>query len=359
MATELVPMAAREAVTEYIPSVSITPEQARDNFQRLQAVVKEIMVENVDYGVIPGTPKPSLLKPGAEHLMQFFGFGHKVLRIAATEEWEKGFFYYAYRVSVFKARPMPDGSVYEQLISECEGSANSKEKRYRNQDVFTIVNTLQKMAIKRAMVGATLQATGTSGMFTQDVEDMDLQSEEPRPANGAAAAKPAGPGAVTVTFGKHKGKSLAQVQAEEPTYIKWLAEKSTSPAIQKAAQALLAAPSQPQAPAQASAPAPAPAPAQSPAQPAQAMPQGPSAKQLARLMAIAHEGNVPKEVIQARLQRLYGIDSLKVLTREQYDEVCEWLENGGFDEDEAEDVPPEAYESEQQATFGDVAGPQW
>jgi len=115
-----------------------------------------------------------------------------VQRIEAREDWENGFFYYSYRVTVFKARPMPDGSVYEQIIAECEGSANSKERRYRNQDVYTIVNTLQKMAIKRALVGATLQATGTSGMFTQDVEDMDLgesvqrQEDKPQGTSGKA-----------------------------------------------------------------------------------------------------------------------------------------------------------------------------
>lgn len=140
-----------------------------------------------------------------------------------------------------------------------------------------------------------------------------------------------------VNFGKHKGKALSQVYAEDASYVAWLAANATTPALKAAAQALTASAQQ----------APQAAPAQ----------QGPSQQQIARLMAIAHEGNVPKEVIQARLIRLYGIDSLKVLTREQYDEVCEWLENGGLDD---EDIPPEAYDDEHQETFGDVTGPmQW
>ena len=61
---------------------------------------------------------------------------------------------------------MPDGTVYEQVISECEGSANSKEKRYRNQDVYTIVNTLQKMAIKRAMVGQRYKPQDKRHVYT-------------------------------------------------------------------------------------------------------------------------------------------------------------------------------------------------
>jgi len=206
-------------VTEYIPAVAVTIEQARDNFKKLHQVTRELMQKGMDYDTIPGTPKPTLLKPGAEHLLQFFGLGHKVQRVEAREDWENGFFHYCYRVTVFKARPMPDGSVYEQVIAECEGSANSKEARYRyrwvkaneipkhidpktlvyretkngqkqyrieNDDPFTLVNTLQKMAIKRALVGATLQATGTSGIFTQDLEDYE---DIPQPAQVRNASK--------------------------------------------------------------------------------------------------------------------------------------------------------------------------
>lgn len=156
------------AAIEYIPSVAVTLEQAKENFQRLQQVVAELMQKDVDYGVIPGTPKPTLYKAGSEKLLQFYGLGHKAICVDKIEDWEKGFFFYRYRVEVFKTRT--DGLVIE--VASCEGSANSKEKRYRNQDVYSIVNTLQKMAIKRALVGATLQGTGTSGIFTQDIEDI-------------------------------------------------------------------------------------------------------------------------------------------------------------------------------------------
>ena len=37
---------------------------------RLQRVHLEVMKENVDYGKIPGTDKPALLKPGAELLLK-------------------------------------------------------------------------------------------------------------------------------------------------------------------------------------------------------------------------------------------------------------------------------------------------
>lgn len=163
-------------VIEYVPSVAQSVDLASQNLKQMYALAKKVMRHGIDYDTIPGTPKPSLLKPGAERLLQFFGLGHEVECVNKVEDWEKGFFFYHYRVKI--THPNHPGLV----VAECEGSANSKEKKYRSQDPYTIVNTLQKMAIKRALVGATLQATGASGLFTQDVEDMDLQQPAAQPA---------------------------------------------------------------------------------------------------------------------------------------------------------------------------------
>lgn len=163
-------------VIEYVPSIAQTVDLAAQNLKQMYALAKKVMRHGIDYDTIPGTPKPSLLKPGAERLLQFFGLGHRVECVNKVEDWEKGFFFYNYKVTVIKTYPE-----YEIIVSQCEGSANSKEKKYRNQDPYTIVNTLQKMAIKRALVGATLQATGASGLFTQDVEDMELHQPTPQP----------------------------------------------------------------------------------------------------------------------------------------------------------------------------------
>src|ERR1019366_6667026 len=45
--------------------------------------------------------------------------------------------------------------------------------RIPNPDGADVVNTIQKMAQKRALVAATLLATSASEFFTQDVEDTD------------------------------------------------------------------------------------------------------------------------------------------------------------------------------------------
>lgn len=170
------PAEYQEQRIEYVPKVEVTLEQAVDNLKKLDQIRQRIMRQGVDYDVIPGTPKPTLLKPGAERLLQFFGLGHKIQLVDKKEDWDNGFFYYQYKVTIVKQYPG-----YEIIVAECEGSANSKERRYRNQDVFSIVNTLQKMAIKRALVGATLQATGTSGMFTQDLDDTDIAPDVAKP----------------------------------------------------------------------------------------------------------------------------------------------------------------------------------
>jgi len=154
-------------VIEYVPSVAVTLEQMASNLQKLDQILRKVMKKGIDYDVIPGTPKPTLLKPGAERLLQAFGLGHRMECVDQKEDWENGFFYYRFKCTIVKTYPD-----YEIVVAECEGSANSKESRYKNHDVYSLVNTLQKMAQKRALVGAALQATGTSGRFTQDVEDM-------------------------------------------------------------------------------------------------------------------------------------------------------------------------------------------
>ena len=41
--------------------------------QLIQRVMRDVMKDGEHYGVIPGTNKPSLLKPGAEKLCTIFG----------------------------------------------------------------------------------------------------------------------------------------------------------------------------------------------------------------------------------------------------------------------------------------------
>ena len=225
---------------------NLTALKMRHNL--LVGAMKDVLAEGVDYGKIPGTgDKPTLLKAGAENLSFLFGLRPTFELIDSIEDWDRGLFYYRYRCTLH------DGA--GRLVANSEGSCNSRETKYRyrnedrkcprcgkatiikgreqygggwlcyakkggcgakfpdgdpviegqatgkveNTEPFELVNTLQKMAQKRALVAAVLVGTGASQFFTQDVEDMTIitvdavpvtPKSEPEPKR-AAKPKPA------------------------------------------------------------------------------------------------------------------------------------------------------------------------
>src|SRR5579864_8027152 len=85
----------------FLPVLSVT-----EAVQRRSAIVdfvREVMKPDVDFGVIPGTQKPTLLKPGAEKLCTLFGLTTRFQLIQCVEDWTgeqhggEPFFYYYYR----------------------------------------------------------------------------------------------------------------------------------------------------------------------------------------------------------------------------------------------------------------------
>lgn len=152
-----------------------------------------------DYGVIPGTKKKTLLKPGAEKLLKLFGLGARVRLADKTIDKEANFAIFIYRAEVYHLRS-------NVIIAECEGSANSQEVKYKERTVwrkkklpngkevsestkeetpiFDVLNTLMKMSQKRAMIGATITATAASDYFTQDMEpDEDPAATQAKEVN--------------------------------------------------------------------------------------------------------------------------------------------------------------------------------
>ncbi len=207
------------ALVNYVPEIRRTPEQVKVAIESVEKLVREHMREGIDFGKIPGTPKPTLYKAGAERLARFFGLGAVIEQVRCTEDWEDGFGLYVYRVGIGPITP--DGVV---PIAWCEGCANSKEKKYARVPLPDAVNTLMKMAQKRAYVGAVLLATNTSDFFTQDLEDMPAEAIQGR-ASAPVAVDPAtadGPGAMKITFGKHSGDTLAEIAESDPQYLHWL-----------------------------------------------------------------------------------------------------------------------------------------
>lgn len=183
-----------DSMLSFVMSVN----EARRRVQELQQFVQDVMVATQDYGTIPGTPKPTLLKPGAEKLCEIYGLAPTIDITNRTEDWEKGFFHYEVCCRLISKRT-------GIIVAEGVGSANSREKRYKNQDAYTLVNTILKMAKKRALVDAALSATRSSGLFTQDIEDSDLDTENgERQANHRQSSRQGSPANADATEAQRK-----------------------------------------------------------------------------------------------------------------------------------------------------------
>ena len=153
-----------------IDSVSIEQiQKAMNKILQFQKAIQSTMVQNRDYGVIPGTSKPTLLKPGAEKLISLMGFRSEFEIVDSTRDFVEGFFQYQVKSKLYRG---------DILITEGLGACNTKEKKYIKQDPFTYDNTVLKMAKKRALIDAALLVGSLSDIFTQDIEDMDLQGEQ-------------------------------------------------------------------------------------------------------------------------------------------------------------------------------------
>lgn len=145
-----------------------------ERINKFQAIIKETLNKSRDYGIIPNTgKKPSLLKPGAEKICMLLGLRSEFDIIDKTRDFNKGFFQYQVKCKLYKG---------EILITEGMGACNTKEKKYVKSDGFSVDNTVLKMAKKRALVDAALMVGSLSDLFTQDVEDMDLNGNKPEGA---------------------------------------------------------------------------------------------------------------------------------------------------------------------------------
>jgi hypothetical protein len=187
--------------------------------RKVQELMKDCMTEGQHFGKIPGTDKPTLLKPGAEKLNFTF-------RLVATyPDIERLDLPNEHREYQILCRLLHQGT--GQLIAEGVGSCSTMESKYRyrwankkcpkcgaeaiikgkaeygggwicygkkggcgakykddageivsqpagkieNPDIADIYNTVFKMAKKRALVDATIAACAASDLFTQDMED--------------------------------------------------------------------------------------------------------------------------------------------------------------------------------------------
>ena len=188
----------------------------------VQQIMRNIMQENEHYGIIPGTKKPSLFKPGAEKLGLVFRLrpeyqidrsdlpnGHREYEVVCTlihiptgqsvgqgvgnATTMEGKYRFRGGEKEGTGRPVPkeywnlrnDGKLDEakNLIGgngfapgKIDGkwevcSIGEKQEHDNPADYY---NTVMKMAKKRAHVDAILTATAASDIFSQDLDDEDL-----------------------------------------------------------------------------------------------------------------------------------------------------------------------------------------
>ncbi len=222
-----------------------------------QAVIQKNLKDGHDFGVIAGAgSKPTLLKPGGEKICMMFGLNPEYDFLERTENYKDGFFAYNIKCTLYR-----NG----QPVSQGVGNCNSMEKKYRyinsdnvpdgvdpsavekitdkygrtkykipNPHVADLVNTILKMAKKRAFIDAVLQVASLSDVFTQDLEDMkDFVSSEQNAAIENMSLDEARN--IKVTFGKYKGKTLGELQVEDHKYLLWIHDNSKDQVIKAAA----------------------------------------------------------------------------------------------------------------------------
>lgn len=221
MSQELQPVP--QGSTSIVSQDELSIDQLVGMVAKVQEAMKRVMKDGEDYGVIPGTKgKPTLLKPGAEKLAMMFRLApefsveeeregdHRTYRTTcrmvhigtgrlfslavgscSTRESK-----YAWRkgdrtcpkcgaAAIRKSKEDNGGFYCWTKIDGCGAKFHANDPaiasqplgRVENPDLPDCWNTVLKMSNKRALVAATLLATGASCIFSHDIEDFPSQYE--------------------------------------------------------------------------------------------------------------------------------------------------------------------------------------
>lgn len=206
-------------------------EALRKGQDRISRVKRELMQVGAHYGVIPGTKKPTLLKPGAEVLCSIYG-----LRPDFVPTVQYGDGATSPTITVLMRCELHLGDTSGPVVAVGYGAANSWERKHRyraserscpacglvgtirrssfekdgdkgwychrkvggcganfhstdpaiteqhagqvdNPDPYDLLNTLVKMSKKRAHIDAALTGTASSDLFTQDLDELAGKGE--------------------------------------------------------------------------------------------------------------------------------------------------------------------------------------
>ncbi len=151
-------------------SRGLTVEEAKQFDDDMNRFIDTVLISSVDYGVIPHCNKPTLLKSGAEKIMNYLGLIARTEVVNRVEDHNTAFFSYECKVYLIDYNGVVKG--------EGVGICNSREGRYAKQNGYAVQNTVLKMAKKRALVDSVLNVGNLSARFTQDIEDMNIEPEQ-------------------------------------------------------------------------------------------------------------------------------------------------------------------------------------
>jgi predicted RNA-binding Zn-ribbon protein involved in translation (DUF1610 family) len=208
---------------DLIPRMISDVKATKLRLQELKLFIAEIMEDGLDYGKVPGIPRPFLWLPGAEKLLEVYGYAPVTTCTRMVEDWEKGFFFYEFRCDAVSKRT-------GKVVANAHGCCSSLESKYRyrdaqrvcpecgeeaiikskfedggwycfpkkdgcgakfqkgdpkieqqdlgkvlNDDTYSLQNTILKMAEKRAVVGVAKRATRSSGLFQPSEEEENIR----------------------------------------------------------------------------------------------------------------------------------------------------------------------------------------
>lgn len=219
-----------DTATELLPAVReqsglparLSVNELEANLDFIRQVMQNVMKEGQDFGKIPGAgEKPTLLQPGAQKLLMTFQLtdhvksevvtpiphsiaGHREYSFVLTVRSQTGREWdgvgtcstmeskYRYRggsrkcpkcgqPTIIKGKAQYGGGwICFQKKGGCGAKFGDDDKaitsqsveKQENPDPCDTWNTVRKMAFKRALVHAAINATNTSELWTQDLEDI-------------------------------------------------------------------------------------------------------------------------------------------------------------------------------------------
>lgn len=162
------------------------PAELIEAHKELTQIITQALEKGRDYGLVPGTQKETLFKPGAERLLKAFGCHAEYILDTQEIDHDREVKWTKRRYNKYQRRYEEENGVSLGLyryVVRCIirtslgisvgtgiGSCSTLEAKYvdRPRD---LENTVLKMAQKRALVAAVLNAFGLSDRFTQDMDD--------------------------------------------------------------------------------------------------------------------------------------------------------------------------------------------